>query len=239
MAEINVHAKIAEIVRKLESTTSSEAQTSQKFYRNKKDSGSSSDFNFEGRAAGSSYYGPPSTSNDDFVRVTSSSGKEVFKRKKKKIPLIQRSLAIVLASLQGIRVAIELKNDIEITGVIEETDNNMNLTLNTVRQLHPSGTVLEMDISFIQGSNIRYVHIPPQIPIVKHLTVYMRTIERVSSLPNRTIVDRKKKETLNSESLSAYQPKQEVVIPKITSSSTPSVAVNDTKRLLDIFREIE
>lgn len=62
-------------------------------------------------------------------------GKEVFKRVKHRTPVIQKSLAVVLASLQGVQVVIELKNDVEISGIIEETDSNMNLTLNQVKQV--------------------------------------------------------------------------------------------------------
>lgn len=37
----------------------------------------------------------------------------------KKTPLIQKSLSIILRSLQGYHVVIELKNNIEISGYLE------------------------------------------------------------------------------------------------------------------------
>lgn len=90
-----------------------------------------------------------------------------------RIPLIQKSLGILLVSLQGEEVIIELKNDIEITGIIEEADENMNLTLHNVQQVFPSGYSRTMDLAFVNGTNIRYVHIPSRINAVKHLGNYV------------------------------------------------------------------
>jgi hypothetical protein len=75
--------------------------------------------------------------SNEFMYSKSDSGKEIFKRVKHRTPLLQKSLAVILASLQGVQVVIELKNDVEITGTIEETDSNMNLTLNQVKQVSP------------------------------------------------------------------------------------------------------
>ena len=80
-------------------------------------------------------YGAQSSSSSDFHNSISKDGHEVFKRTRKRIPLMQRSLAVVLASLQGVQVVIELKNDNEITGTVDETDSNMNVTLQNVRQV--------------------------------------------------------------------------------------------------------
>lgn len=47
----------------------------------------------------------------------------------KRVPLIQKSLSVVLASLQGEGVKIELKNDKEIYGVIETVGHGMDMRL--------------------------------------------------------------------------------------------------------------
>jgi LSM domain len=77
----------------------------------------------------------PSTASD-FVRSSTAEGNVVFKRSRASIPVIQKSLAVVLASLQGVQVVIELKNDDEVTGTVDETDSNMNVTLHNVRQVN-------------------------------------------------------------------------------------------------------
>lgn len=96
------------------------------------ESSSSSSSSSSGRPAGRTQQGRQQT--DEFVGSTNRNGNQVFTRKKR-IPVIQKSLAIVLASLLGEQVVIELKNDTEVTGTIEETDTNMNLTMNDVRQV--------------------------------------------------------------------------------------------------------
>jgi U6 snRNA-associated Sm-like protein LSm2 len=90
-------------------------------------------------------------------------------------PTVQRCLGIVLLSLQGEEITIELKNDIELTGIVEEADENMNVTLHNVRQVFPSGYSIQLEIAFVSGANIRYVHIPSRIHAVKNLGNYVRS----------------------------------------------------------------
>lgn len=105
--------------------------------------------------------------------------------RKKRVPLIQRSLAVLVASLQGMQVVIELKNDSEISGVLEEADRGMNLTLLGATQISRHGVVISMEVAFVNGSKIRYVHIPPDINVVRHMAVYMKRVERVVSSNTR------------------------------------------------------
>mmetsp|Transcript_733 Transcript_733/g.844 ORF Transcript_733/g.844 Transcript_733/m.844 type:complete len:254 (-) Transcript_733:344-1105(-) len=132
--------------------------------------------------------------SNEFICSKSDTGKEVFKRVKHRTPILQKSLAVVLASLQGVQVVIELKNDVEVTGTIEETDSNMNLTLNQVKQVSGSGEVTHQEFYFLSGSNIRYVRIPQEYPIVKQMALYMKTTDRNSVRGPRRIVDRKRKD---------------------------------------------
>jgi small nuclear ribonucleoprotein (snRNP)-like protein len=92
----------------------------------------------------------------------------------KRVPKIQKSLGILLVSLQGESVVVELKNDIEISGMLEEADENMNMTLHNAEQVFPNGKVRHLDIAFVNGSMIRYVHIAPEINAVRHLNDYVR-----------------------------------------------------------------
>ena len=104
-------------------------------------------------------------------------------------------MAIILMSLLGHQVVIELKNDIEVTGIIEVAESNMNMTLVQARQVFPNGDVVEMDVAFVQGAMVRYVHIPKEIPVIKHTDAYMKTVERVSkaSGPHKIVTNRKRK----------------------------------------------
>ena len=58
-----------------------------------------------------------------------STRKLIFKRKKKRVPLIYKSLSVLLYSLQGEHVVVEQKNDSEVTGVIASAGHGMDLTL--------------------------------------------------------------------------------------------------------------
>ena len=149
-------------------------------------------------------------------------------------PTLHKSLALLLSSLVGTRLLVELKNSMELTGILEESDANMNMTLQQVslthslthfithsnslsplqsrhsscthtlfgiislicthslthllsltthslthslswqvRQVLPSGGVRELDVVFVNGSHVRYVHIPPEIDAVRHLNEYV------------------------------------------------------------------
>eukprot|EP01032_Pedospumella_encystans_P024922 gene24922-28172_t len=76
-----------------------------------------------------------------FVKDRTTDGREVFKRARPKLAPMRRSLAILLVSMQGTNVVIELKSDIEVSGVIEDTDPGMKVTLSDVKETKPDGTV--------------------------------------------------------------------------------------------------
>jgi small nuclear ribonucleoprotein (snRNP)-like protein len=108
-------------------------------------------------------------------RPTSSSEASAVhaKKRKPKMSPIQKTLAIVLVSLQGSEVVVEMKNGVEVTGIIEECDTNMNLTLHNARQVNMEGEVREMDIAFVSGSSILYVHMAPTLDVRSNLSKYV------------------------------------------------------------------
>jgi len=94
---------------------------------------------------------------------------------RRKVPVLQKSLAILLASFQGETISIELKNDSEITGILEETDHSMNITLHQANQKSPDQEVaLQLELVFINGSSIRYIHFPAEINLLNHMKKYVR-----------------------------------------------------------------
>ena len=91
----------------------------------------------------------------------------------KKNPAIQKSLALILSSLIGMEIVIELKNNTEVTGTLEETDFNMNSVLVNASKITATGIFLNMDIVYLSGSTIRCIHIPQEINILKHISTYV------------------------------------------------------------------
>mmetsp|Transcript_17896 Transcript_17896/g.22582 ORF Transcript_17896/g.22582 Transcript_17896/m.22582 type:complete len:121 (+) Transcript_17896:104-466(+) len=94
-----------------------------------------------------------------------------------KIPFFQRSLAFFLESMSGYRVVIELKNDSEVTGSIENCDNDMNLTLQNVRCVNTQGKVQKHSLMFVQGSMIRYVHIPDHVNVAHQVRRHVKRLD--------------------------------------------------------------
>ncbi|CAM9523991.1 unnamed protein product [Pylaiella littoralis] len=121
---------------------------------------------------------------------------------KKRTNPLERTLAILVQSMRGNKVVVEMKNDTEISGILEETDRNMNgavcaiaalqcltrrrragprhiwvLSMVDVRQTNPNGTVRKMDTVLVQGKMIRYVHIPDEVDAISNLQQHMKTMD--------------------------------------------------------------
>jgi small nuclear ribonucleoprotein (snRNP)-like protein len=67
-------------------------------------------------------------------------------------------------TLVGKEVAVELKNDIVITGTLQSVDQYLNTKLTNVSVVDPERfpQLVAMKNTFIRGSVIRYVQIPAQ-----------------------------------------------------------------------------
>ncbi|CAM9783767.1 unnamed protein product, partial [Laminaria digitata] len=114
---------------------------------------------------------------------------------------LERTLAILIQSMRGRKVVVEMKNDVEISGILEETDASMNfavkrnakyaqctvcsdssredglLSMVGVRQTNPNGLVRKMEMALVQGKMIRYVHIPDEVDAISNLQKHMRAMD--------------------------------------------------------------
>ena len=84
-------------------------------------------------------------------------------RRNPHIPPMRKTLAITVASLQGIEVSIELKNDIVMTGTLEDSDSFMNCILSKVIVTRSNGEKERNEIARVAGCKIRYIHLPPPL----------------------------------------------------------------------------
>ena len=93
----------------------------------------------------------------------------------------------------GSEVVIELKSDIEVTGIIEDVDPAMNVILAEAKEVRPNGEITYCESTSIKGTTIRYVHIPPKLRMRAHVTEYIKKVDRIKvhSRPH-TIKDRPK-----------------------------------------------
>jgi small nuclear ribonucleoprotein (snRNP)-like protein len=118
-----------------------------------------------------------------------------LKKKRKRAPVVQRSLAVVLCSMQGNQVVVECKNGYEISGIIlEVSEAGLGMLLGAARVVDTTGGVTEHVEYYVNGSGIRYVHLPPAINAARHLNKYIFEKESALELSNRppVIVDKEK-----------------------------------------------
>eukprot|EP00920_Eleutheroschizon_duboscqi_P028693 GHVT01069843.1.p4 GENE.GHVT01069843.1~~GHVT01069843.1.p4 ORF type:complete len:106 (+),score=11.42 GHVT01069843.1:2670-2987(+) len=64
---------------------------------------------------------------------------------------------------RNIQVTVELKNDLQITGILHAVDQFLNIKLNNVYVNDPEKYphLLSVKNCFVRGSVVRYVHLPP------------------------------------------------------------------------------
>ncbi|CAM9337596.1 unnamed protein product [Ascophyllum nodosum] len=104
---------------------------------------------------------------------------------------LERTLAILIQSMRGNRVVVEMKNDVEISGILEETDGNMNLSMVDVRYTSAQGSVKKMDVALVQGKMIRYVHIPDKVDAISNLHIHMRAMAKSTADYRRNMLKSK------------------------------------------------
>ncbi|OQR98486.1 hypothetical protein ACHHYP_08627 [Achlya hypogyna] len=98
-----------------------------------------------------------------------------------------RTLLIVLQSMLGMEVTIELKTEHVLVGTVEEVTEGMDVRLSHVRQVGPSGRVLEFDELYVMGKMILYVHIPDRVNINAHMKDYVHMVERNKKMYKRAV----------------------------------------------------
>lgn len=76
-------------------------------------------------------------------------------------------------------MVIELKNDIEISGVIVDADPGMKVTLSDVKEVLPDGSSTTKDFMVVEGPAIRYVHLPRSINMRSLLAEYVKRTDRI------------------------------------------------------------
>jgi small nuclear ribonucleoprotein (snRNP)-like protein len=79
----------------------------------------------------------------------------------------------------GTEVVVELKQDIQIRGVVDEVDVAMNLALHSATQTNRDGSTVEFESIVVQGPSIRLVQIPSKIRMRAQVSEYLKKIDRI------------------------------------------------------------
>lgn len=148
---------------------------------------------------------------------------EARKRRTPRIPAIRKSLAFLLLSLQGKNsiqtgavsfhtltahlsayisgnsVVIELKNDTEVSGIVEDVDAAMNVALSGAKHSLRDGSIVKMDSTTVKGPSIRYVHIPSKIRMRAQVSDYVKKLDRIRGQNKPSVIKDRPKLTAEPE----------------------------------------
>ncbi|XP_059049209.1 U7 snRNA-associated Sm-like protein LSm10 [Achroia grisella] len=80
--------------------------------------------------------------------------------------LYHNTLLCLVKALQDKNITLDLRNDSYVCGQIITVDGYMNISLCSAVYCDPQGNEFFFDNLFIQGRNIRYVHIPENMSMV-------------------------------------------------------------------------
>ena len=122
-------------------------------------------FGARGSSSSSSSSSAASSSSSSSAASAHPSSKKRGGNRKTK-GLKYKSLSILLDSMVGNEMRVELKNDTVLQGMLDEVNSNMDLTMFGVRCMRPGAEHAEdMEVMFVSGRMIKYVHIPDHIDI--------------------------------------------------------------------------
>ncbi|XP_013794732.1 U7 snRNA-associated Sm-like protein LSm10 [Limulus polyphemus] len=90
--------------------------------------------------------------------------------------LSTKTLVCLLQALQERETTVELRNEVSILGRIEIVDGYMNLTMTDVTLTTPNNEQQKYESFFVQGKQVRFVHIPDDINIVEAIKKQLNLI---------------------------------------------------------------
>lgn len=93
--------------------------------------------------------------------------------------ITENSMVILLQGLQGEVTTVDLRNESTARGRVVNVDAFMNVRLEDVLYRDRLGQLTQLQDLFITGRNIRYVHIPDHIDIMKTIESQLAKIHRV------------------------------------------------------------
>ncbi|XP_068189225.1 U7 snRNA-associated Sm-like protein LSm10 [Antennarius striatus] len=93
--------------------------------------------------------------------------------------IAENSMVVLLQGLQGEVTTVDLKNESTARGRVVSVDAFMNIRLEDVLYRDRRGQLTQLQDLFITGRNVRYVHIPDHMDIMKTIQSQLAKIHRV------------------------------------------------------------
>ncbi|XP_041823288.1 U7 snRNA-associated Sm-like protein LSm10 [Melanotaenia boesemani] len=93
--------------------------------------------------------------------------------------IAENSIVVLLQGLQGEVTTVDLRNESWARGRVVNVDAFMNIRLEEVLYQDRRGQRTQLQELFITGRNVRYVHIPDHVDIMKTIQNQLAKIHRV------------------------------------------------------------
>lgn len=87
------------------------------------------------------------------------------------------TLVILLQALVGKHVTVDLRNEVELRGRLDKVEKDMSLKMTEVTYRALQGTVTQYEQMYINGKQVRYVHIPDSVDVGQVLDRYHARME--------------------------------------------------------------
>ncbi|MEE6484057.1 hypothetical protein FKM82_013742 [Ascaphus truei] len=95
--------------------------------------------------------------------------------------IAENSLVILLQGLHGHVTTVDLRDESSAKGFITNVDAFMNIRLAKVTYTDRRGRETQLDDLFVTGRNVRYVHIPEEVDIIRTIEEQLQKIQSVRS----------------------------------------------------------
>ncbi|XP_008329375.1 U7 snRNA-associated Sm-like protein LSm10 [Cynoglossus semilaevis] len=93
--------------------------------------------------------------------------------------IAENSMVVLLQGLQGQVTTVDMRNECTARGRVVNVDAFMNIRLEEVLYQDGRGRRTQLQDLFITGRNVRYVHIPDHMDIMKTIQSQLARIHRV------------------------------------------------------------
>ncbi|XP_060948996.1 U7 snRNA-associated Sm-like protein LSm10 [Limanda limanda] len=93
--------------------------------------------------------------------------------------IAENSMVVLLQGLQGEVTTVDMRNESTARGRLVNVDAYMNVRLEEVLYRDQRGQVTQLQDLFVTGRNVRYVHIPDHVDIMKTIQSQLTKIHRV------------------------------------------------------------
>ncbi|XP_026156979.1 U7 snRNA-associated Sm-like protein LSm10 [Mastacembelus armatus] len=99
--------------------------------------------------------------------------------------IAENSMVLLLQGLQGEVTTVDLRNESTAQGRVVNVDAFMNIRLEEVLYRDWRGNLTQLQDLFVTGRNVRYVHIPDHVDIMKTMHNQLAKIHRVRNFASQ------------------------------------------------------